>query len=245
MGQNFWEQDSFATAASAKSGGTGATGTPGRAKTTPQDMMLLRDSTSRAEAERNARKDYGSIRQAVRDMNTGPLKAATLDAITPQQDGGFMDTVGGLLGAPLRLFVSDKTMAARDQLNTVSAQVALKGSQQMKGSSSDKDTALMRTAGVSPYKSKAENLRILDNAERESALEQHRATLKSKWISRYGSISAPGPNGMAYEEIAARQDDLVNRAMDVRKRGLPKAPPSARRGGGAPLEIDINGNPIR
>jgi hypothetical protein len=239
MSDNFWEQDSFATAAAAKSGATG------RAKTTPQDMMLLRDSTSRAETERNARKDYGSIRQAVRDMGTGALKAATLDAITPEQDGGFVDTVGGLLGAPLRLFVSDKTLAARDQLNTVSAQVALRGSQQMKGSSSDKDTALMRTAGVSPYKSKTENLRILDNAERESALEQHRATLKSKWISRYGSISAPGPNGMAYEEIAARQDALVNKAMDVRKRGLPKPPPSARRGGGAPLEIDINGNPIR
>jgi hypothetical protein len=236
---NWWSSDPYATVAAAKGGGS-----RGRAKTTPQDMMLLRDSTSKAEAERTARQDYASARRAVTDMDTGPLKAAYLDAITPEQDGGVLDKIGGFLGAPLRLLVSDKTMAARDQLKTLSAQTALKGSQMMKGSSSDKDTALMRTAGLSDYKGRAENYRILDAADRESAIEQHRATLKSKWISRYGSISAPGPNGISYEEAAARQQALVNRALDVRRRGLPKPPPSRRTSSGRTV-IDINGNPIR
>lgn len=239
--ENWWASMPFATAASARS----STAAPGRAKTTPQDMMLLRDSTSKAEVERSARRDYSATRQAVRDMNTGPLKAAYLDAITPEQDGGVLDKVGGFLGAPLRLFVSDKTMAARDRLKTLSAQVALKGSQMMKGSSSDKDTAIMRMAGVSDYKGSTENNRLLDDAERESAIEQHRASLKAQWINRYGSISAPGPRGLSYEQVAQQQEKTVNSAVDLRQRGLPKPPPSARRSAGGRTVIDINGNPIR
>ncbi len=239
---NWWAKDSYATAAAAK----GSAQPTGRAKTTPQDMQMLRDSTARAEAERNARRDYASTKRAVLDMGTGPAKARYLDAITPEQDGGIMDTIGGLLGTPLRWFVSDKTMGARDQLKTLGAQTALKGSQMMKGSSSDKDTALMRSAGVSDYKGVRENLRILREADRTSAIEQHRATLKAKWIGRYGSLSAPAPNGMTYEDAATRQERIVNQAMDIRERGIPKPPPKTKRAP-APSRtvIDMNGNTLR
>lgn len=239
---NWWAKDSYATAAAAK----GSAQPTGRAKTTPQDMQMLRDSTARAEAERNARRDYASTKRAVLDMGTSPSKARYLDAITPEQDGGIMDTIGAALGTPLRWFVSDKTMNARDQLKTLGTQTALKGSQMMKGASSDKDTALMRTAGVSDYKGVQENLRILREAERSSAIEQHRATLKAKWIGKFGSISAPAPSGVTYEEAAARQEAMVNKAMDIRERGIPKPPPSTnRRAAPGRTVIDMNGKPIR
>ncbi len=220
-----------------------ATPFSGKAKTTQQDMMLLRDSTAKAEAERNARREYAATRQAVLTMNTGPTKAGYLDAITREPGGDMLDMIGGAIYSPLRAFVSQSTADARDHLKTVSAQTALKGSQMMKGASSDKDTALMRMAGVSDYKGVNENLRLLRSAERESAIEQHRATLKSKWISRFGSISAPGPHGLTYEEAASRQEAQVNRAMDIREKGLPKPPPSKR--GRGPVEIDLNGRRVR
>lgn len=240
-GDNFWEGDAFATAASAR----GAPTNTGRAKTTPQDMQMLRDASTRAETERDARRNYRSTRQAVIDMDTGPQKAAYLNAITSEEGGGFWDGVGSVLGSVARPFVSDKTWAARDHLNTVSAKVALAGAQQMKGTSSDKDTSLMRMGGVSPYKQPRENLRILDEAERDGAFAQHRATLRSKWIARYGSVSAPGPNGMSYEEIAARQDAAVEKALAVRKNGLPKPPPSVGRRSTRRVVYDINGNPVK
>lgn len=227
---NWWASSPFATAASAKASTTAI----GRAQTTPQDMMMLRDSTAKAETERRARRDYAATRRAVQDMKTSPSWAGYLDAITPEQDGNFLDKVGGFLGTPLRAFVSTKTMDARDRLKTVSAQVALAGSQQMKGSSSDKDTALMRLSGVSDYKGRKENLRILDDAARQGAIEEHRATLKAQWINRFGSISAPGPRGLSYEQVAAQQEKTVNEAMDYRQglrsppRQLPQAPPKRR-----------------
>lgn len=247
MPQNPWELDWTGVKTSPTSGDPAA---PSRAKTTQQDMMMLRDSTAKAETERTARRDYAATRKAVATMNTGPTWAAYLDAITPSQDGGWMDSLGGFLGAPLRAMVGQDKLEARDRLKTVSAQVALKGSQQMKGSSSDKDTALMRMAGVSDYKGTKENYRLLDDAARQSAIEQHRASLKAQWINRFGSIAAPGPRGLSYEQVATQQEKTINEAMDyrqgVKKPPLRTPPPSVRRRAPSVRAVyDVDGNPIR
>lgn len=248
MPQNPWELDWTGVKTSPASG---TSAMPARAKTTQQDMMMLRDSTAKAEVERAARRDYAATRKAVADMDTGPTWAAYLDAVTPEQDGNIFDKIGGFLGAiPRRFTTDDKVMNARDRLKTVSAQVALKGSQDMKGSSSDKDTALMRMAGVSDYKGKQENFRILDDAARQGAIEQHRATLKAQWINRFGSISAPGPRGLSYEQVAAQQEKTVNEAMDyrqgIRKPTLRTPPRSVtRRAPSGRMVYDVNGNPVR
>lgn len=240
---NWWASAPFATAASART----ATSAPPRAKTTPQDMQILRDSSALAETERDARRTYASTRAAVKQMGTGALKASFLDSITPEEDGTpVLDEIGAALGLLARPFINDSTWTARDQLKTVGAKVALSAAQQQKGTASDRDMAQMRMSGVNPYKSVTENLRILDEAERQGAFAQHRATLKSQWISRYGSISQPGPRGMSFEQVAAAQDKQVQQALDVRAKGLPAAPPSVRRGSSrGRTVIDMNGNRVR
>lgn len=242
---NWWTDAPFATAASAKASAM-QTGSAGKAKTTPQDMMILRDSSAKAQVERDAQRAYADTRRAVQTMGTGPYKAAWLDAITPEPDGGIFDKIGGFLGLLPRQFISDETMQARDQMNTVSAQTALTGSQMMKGSSSDRDTALMRMAGVGPAKSVGENLRLLDKAERDSHIEQVRADLKSGWISRFGSISARSPNGATFEHALADAENRVLHPESFQKPTLRSAPPSTRKAPSASRRVvyDINGNPI-
>ncbi len=241
--ENFWDQDAYATAASAAKSASSRPG--GRAKTTPQDMMELREASAKAQTEREARLDYNSTARAVTDMNTGPWKARWLDAITPDEDGGWMDGIGAVLGALPKAFVSDKTMGARDQLKTISAQVALKGSQQMKGSSSDKDTALMRMAGVSPYKGVAENNRILAAAQRNSVIEEARALFKSKWISKMGSMSNARPDGMTYEQGLRETDRRAAQIYEQSiRRSLPAPPPKRKVAPGGRRVLDIHGNPV-
>lgn len=239
---NWWASSPFATAASAK----GPTGGGVKAKTTPQDMIELREASGKAQSERDARRGYRSTQRAVEDMDTGPWKARWLDMITPDQDGGVMDTIGSVLGSVARPFISERTLAARDQMNTVSAQTALQGSQMMKGSSSDKDTLLMRTAGISPYKTKQENLRILKSAERDSGLAQARAQTKSWWISKFGSMAQPSPNGTTYEQAMSLTDRHFMDQYSRSQRPAPRrAPPSARSKGSGRTVIDLNGTPIR
>lgn len=199
-----------------------------RTKPTDDDMKALISASDKASAERDAADQYDSLGKAVDEFGTSPTRAWMYDALLPNQDGGFWDSVGAGIGLIPSLFMSDKTLKARDHLNTASARVALDGSQQMKGSSSDKDTALMRTAGVSPYKSMAENHRIIDQAKRDGEVEQTRALLLSRWISKFGSLATPSPNGMTFEQaqqIAERDVLKKPGAASARPQGLPKPPP--------------------
>lgn len=222
----WWESDPYATAADVKASASG-----GKANTTPQDRIALNAASTKAQTERDAMKDYAATEQAVRTMNTGPMKAWMLDAVTPSEQGGFWDAVGGVVGTPIReLFTEQATKDSRDLLNTVAARNVTRGQALPPGPASDKDVAMARTASVNPYKSVNENLRIIGAARRDSGLEQARALVKSKWIARFGSLSSPSPNGMTHEQAQqiAERDFMANETRP-RPKGLPAAPPSTRR----------------
>lgn len=226
----------------------------GPAKTSAQDRQELNAASSKAAAERDALRTYSKAKDAVETMGTGPGWASYLDAITPEEGGGVLDSVGGFLGTPLRALVSQDTWDARDHLKTVNANVALAGSQQMKGSSSDKDTALMRLSGIGPSKTEGENLRIIQDATYTSGLEQARALIKADWIGKFGSLANPSPNGMTseqalqmgeqrYDEYYYRRRKTPAKTAQPTKKALPKPPPKKSSGSGR-LTIDINGNPL-
>lgn len=226
-------------------------GAQGPAETSAQDRTALLAASARAAAERDALRTYSQAGKAVTDMGTGPTRARWLDAITPDEDGGIMDTVGAVLGTPFRALENGRTFAARDQLRTVNANVALAGSQLMKGSSSDKDTALMRLSGIGPYKSVEENQRIIRDATYRSGLEQARSLVTSDWIGKYGSLSRPSPNGMTFEQALQVAERSYERRQTARRSGLPKPPPRASRStprarqSSGVVTIDINGNPVQ
>jgi len=218
-----------------------ASAAPGaKVDTSAADMKAMTDASAKAEAERDSLRTYAGAAKAVDDMDTGPVKAAWLDAIVPDEDGGILDKVGGILGTVARPFVSQKTLDARDQLKTVNANVALAGSQQMKGSSSDKDTALMRLSGIGPAKRPAENHRIIDEAIYNSGREQARALVTADWIGKYGSLSNRSRNGMTFEEAKQRAERYYDQRQQARK--MPKAPPSTRKS--RLIEYDIQGNQL-
>jgi hypothetical protein len=176
-------------------------------------------------------------------MGTGPTWSAYLDAITPAEDDWLpTKALKSTVGALLRGGVSQKTFDARDHLKTVNAKVALVGSQQMKGSSSDKDTALMRLAGIGPAKYPAENHRIINEAIHDSGLSRARALITADWIGKYGSLANPSPNGTTFEQALQNTERIYERRLAEQR--LPKPPPSRRTTTG-PVTIDINGNIIK
>lgn len=221
-----------------------AAGEGAKEKTTAQDQKTAADYSATAAAERDALRTYANAAGSVERFNTGPIKSRLMDAIMPDEDGGFWDAVGATVGAVARPFVSQKTIEARDQLKTVNANVALAGSNLMKGSSSDKDTALMRLSGMGPSKTVAENKRIIRDATYNSGLSQTRALVASNWLAEHGSLTAPGHNGMTFQKalmFAEKQYDKHIQASRAARK-LPKAPPRRR---GGPITIDLDGNPIQ
>jgi hypothetical protein len=243
---NWWEDSPFATAAIAKE----TAAPPAKAKTYSEDRKAALAASSRAATERDMSRDYDAAERAVRDFDTGPYKEAWMSAITPEKNtSGFIDgladkvgALGGLiLSGPGILGADKKTMAARDHLNTLSADVALAGNQQLKGSASDRDMAILRMTGVRPENTLEENLRIIKKARYTSGLEQRRALVTANWIGRFGSLSATTPGGKTYEQAMQDVDRIYQNRVNGKK--LPAPPPKTKPPGR--VTIDINGNPIK
>lgn len=222
----------------------------GPAKTTADDRKALIAAQGRAASERDAMRSYRSAGHALEKIS-GPTKASWLEAITPRPEGGLLDKIGGFLGTPFRALENDETLAAMDELSTVGASAALKNSGNVKGAASDKDMALIRLAGLGPYKTQGENRRIVKDAMYQSGLEQLRAKLTAQWIGRHGSLSNAAPTGETFEGYLTRGEGMYADRMAGRTKApgkapansLPKAPPSAK--GSRTITIDLQGNIVQ
>lgn len=211
-----------------------------KTKTSSDDQKALRDSSARAMTERDAMRVYNDAEQAVRRLDTGPMQSWWMDTITPEQDGGFWDSVGGVLGTPARLLYKDQDFSDRDHLRTVNADASIAASANMKGAASDRDMAMMRLTGVQTGKTREENLRVIGDARLQSSLEQWRARYTSRWISRYGSLSAPAPSGASFQEALQAGERKFTSAWRERfdDKGKPRrrapTPPPRRSQGSSP-----------
>lgn len=222
----------------------------GKARTTAEDVKDLTQATETAETERQALRDYAATHAAVLKMGSDPGRGSRYDMMTAEEGGGMWDAVGGLLGTPFRAITPRGRYDGYQHLKTVSAKTALTGSQMMKGASSDKDTAIMRQAGVGPYKTVKENLRVLDKAREDAGLSQARARAKAYWIGKFGSQAAAAPDGTTLADILQMTDRSYYSEFDRREKARKAGTPLPRRpqplpGRKGPTRIDINGTPVR
>lgn len=235
------------------------------ATTTNADLQVLNQANATAAAERESVPTYLQASQAIQDLGgTGPWKEWLMSAGAPGQSeegpkrgivGDAFGAVSGVLssvaGAAARPFYSSKQLAARDRLRTIAAQGALSKAGQLKGAASDRDIALVRTAGLDPSKVTEENNRVVLDGIKQSGLSQTRAMVASRWIADYGSLSAKNANGLTYPEALGRAEARYAQNFAERQaaralgpRRLP-APPPGRRGGQSIQTIDLDGNIIR
>lgn len=227
--KNPWERDWGGTA-------------PKAPKSYGEDRKALIAAQDKAQGERDAQRDYDSTAKAVKDMGTGPVHSMLLDMALPD-DGGFWDTLGAAtIGTVARPFIKQRTIDARDQLKTFQSEQIIGGANRLKGPASDKDTAMARLLGVGPGRTESENMRIIAKARQDSVLSQARAQAKAQWISRYGSLSSPGPNGLSSEQYLQGVDQHTMQSLS-RPRSAPPSVRSQKQHGG--IVIDLNGNRVK
>lgn len=236
--------------------------------TTNADMKALADARDTAQAERDATRTYLRAAKAIDDFgDSGPWKATLLDAGAPGQseeapDRGWAANVLGpvaslpmnIAGGIYRAFTPRKTLTARDTLRTIGAQGALAQSSKLKGTASNADMALIRTAGLQPSKYPEENRRIVNQAITDGGLAQTRALVTQNWIATNGSQKAKDSAGHTLEDMLQLAEASYARHFAERQaarrqpvRSLPQPPPSVRKSASAsrvPV-IDMNGNPAR
>lgn len=216
-----------------------------KAKTSGADARQLEEALKRSQVERDALRQYQAAEKAVKTYDPSPAKNFYHDMIYPEPNGDWMDTVGAVLGTPLRWLVSNETEQARDHLKTIEAAGSIEASTALKGPATDKDMALIRQTNVTPGKTLEENMRLVNDSKYQSGLEQVRSNVLAMWLNKYGSLSAPSRSGKSYPEILKIAEDDYAKRYRAKTQGkkLPKAPPKGR--GRGTVTIDINGNPIK
>jgi hypothetical protein len=236
-------------------------------KPTNSDMAALTAARDKAATEREATNTYIQAAKAIDDFgDSGPWKSSLLDAGAPGQseespDRGWLANALGpvaslpmhVAGAAYRTITPRKTLAARDTLRTLAARSAIAQSSQLKGAASDKDTALVRMAGIGTAKYPEENRRIVHDAIQNSGLAQTRALVTQNWIAANGSLAAKDRAGRTFEQVLQNAEQLYGQRFAERQaarrrpaRALPKPPPAVRKAAAArrPVTIDMNGNEI-
>lgn len=222
-----------------------------KADTDATDKKSLNDASELAQTERDATRMYVGALKAAANMGplgTGPVTGWALDALTPTdaEDSYTAWATNPLKSAgraAIGRLVPDRTWNAHAHLKTVNAKVALANSNALKGTASNSDMALLRVAGMGPYKPLGENRRIVKQAIEDSGRSQARALAKAKWISEYGSTAAPGRGGGTFEKYQRIVENKYDRLRSSRRSNLPTPPPRTKKASG-PVTFDMDGNII-
>jgi len=127
------------------------------------------------------------------------------EQIFSEQQGGFLNTVGGYLGAAREFVVNDvaglgdEITIFRTKLNEVQMQNAIK--LLPRGPASDRDVALALSSSVDPKNLKGEQLlSYLRGMKKIAEAEQEYMQGKVAWVEQTGD-----PNALGYERYAAVQ----------------------------------------
>jgi hypothetical protein len=225
-------------------------GEPLKAKTTKTDETALQNASDLATAERDAVKDYIRASDAVGVLGDGRMSSNIRSLVLPEKDDGGMTAIAkSVLGWPVRALLDDKTTHAYEELNRVNAKAAVAASKDLKGPTSDRDIAMLRLSGISPFQSESSNRKVVRDAIEDSGMSTARAKTMQNWIGKFGSLTARAPNGMTFQdalEIAERTYTERYSAAQA-KRTMPKAPPrSLRKEAQANrVRVDANGNIIQ
>lgn len=205
----------------------GASG--GKVKIEANDRKAVQEASLRAEAAGKSLRLYDSVAPAIERFNPGPLKGSMYDMVMPNEGGGFFDSVGAIVGAPVRALLPAQDKDDYQRINSARAERIGLRSMEQKGVMAKNDEMQFKAADISASKGKRVNADIVARQRMESNLTRIRSTLEQKWVSRFGSTSRAAPNGKTFAEIV----DFAERDfMKARGPNRPKAPPSTRRAQG-------------
>lgn len=199
----------------------------GAAKTTATDQKALNEAQDQAAAADSTLRLYNNVKPSIDRFDGGPAKGTLYDAVMPNQGGGFWDSVGAFVGAPVRALLPQQ---AKDDYQRIDAarseRIALRQKEQ-KGPQTDRDAAMYGKSDISATNSRAVNNQIIRQQTVESNLVRMRAYMQGKWVAKYGSTSHAAPNGMTYQQVVnnATKDYMQGTAQSI----LHPAPPSTRR----------------
>lgn len=205
----------------------------GGSNPTAPDRKALIDAADHTNAASKTIRLYNSVAPAIDRFNPGPLKGTLYDTVMPNEGGGFFDSLGAFVGAPVRALLPSQDKDDYQAINSAKAERIGLRSMEQKGVMAKNDEMQFKAADISASKSRNVNHAIMDRQRNEAHLTQLRTLMQSQWVAKYGSTSKSSPNGTTFQQAIADAESNFARRQAQRR----SAPPSTRQGGWSITEV--------
>jgi hypothetical protein len=194
-------------------GGRGMQGS--NAKLSNQDQMFLNELQKDAQKANETARIYDKAETAVKDLKTGPYRGQFLGAATPEDNGGILDTIGGLVvGAPARLSgaISKKDTDNYQYLRSLQQLNVLEGQTRQRGVQTEGDAARIMLSELSPTKTVNTNLQVIANGRQKAQRAQAKANFYDNWAKTYG-LHGLDENGDNASAAWTKRGDEITKQM--------------------------------
>lgn len=182
----------------------------------PQTRAYLNDLSSKAADAAEAMRIYDAAEQPLKKLHPGPGRGRLMEIATPEEGGGLLDTIGGVLvGGPARALgaiTPDETDAYQKIRGYQSRQV-LQAQLAQKGVQSESDAARMQLTELSPSKSLDVNMDVINRGRDRARRAQARAIFYSRFANDWG-LNGVDRQGRTADQIWAQEaDKLTNEIL--------------------------------
>lgn len=210
----------------------GATGAPagGMGKQSQTVEKFFNELSDKAADAQEARRIYDNASKVVKKFDPGPYRGRLLEIATPEEGGGFFDSLGAaVVGGPLRMIgaITPQETDAYQLLRGYQSDQVLQKQLLQKGPQTDVDAARLQLTEISPSKSLAANRAVIEQGQRKAERSQARTIWLKRFAQKYG-LNGRTPEGYTADELWAQKADYITQRL------LHNAPAQYRGGGAAP-----------
>lgn len=183
----------------------------GGKKFSPQAQSFLNDLSTQASESAETRRMYERAEGAVNTLRPGPNRGRFLEIATPEEGGGFFDTLGAaLVGGPARLIgaITPQDTNAYQSLKALQSENVLGKQILQKGPQTESDAARLQLTEISPSKSGKVNKEIIEAGKRKTDRVRAKAIFYTKFANKYG-LNGTSPNGFTADQLWNQAGDII------------------------------------
>lgn len=185
------------------------------------DQNFLNNLSTTAASARETQRVYEQTGKDVKTLKPGPNRGRFLEIATPEEGGGFFDTLGAIaIGGPARMLgaIKPEETDAYQRLRGLQSQQVLERQLAQKGPQTESDAARLMLTEISPSKSAAVNRSIVERGSWKTKRDQAKAVFYGRFANKWG-LHGTSPHGHTADEIWAKQGDSITKMLFDKPQG--------------------------
>lgn len=195
----------------------------GGSRSQQADMKFLNDLSTQAQSAAETRRLYKQARPHIEALNPGPGRGRFLESMIPEEGGGLLDTIGGVIGMVPRIAgaITPKEVNHFQELRSIQSSQVLERQIQQKGTQTEGDAARMLRTEISPSKTLEANIDVLNRGEALARRNIAHAVFFQRWAKEHGLHGTDEKGNTADQIWANHAQDITDQLVPDDSGGKP------------------------